>query len=174
MGDELQDLREIYDSNAPRIFRYVYHRLGNQDLAEDLTSEVFVRFLHARVSPDNVTAFLYRMAHNLIVDHLRRHRPVLQLDDRIPAERGDPLRLAEIEMERTRIRRALARLTPEQEQVIVLKFLEGLSNEEIAQILGKDVGAVKSLQHRGLAALRGLLSQEMPRDRQVKETGRSK
>ena len=77
-------------------------------------------------------------------------------------------------MERTRIRRALARLTPEQEQVIVLKFLEGLSNEEIAQILGKDVGAVKSLQHRGLAALRGLLSQEAPRDWHVKETGRSK
>ncbi len=171
MGDELRDLRTIYDSNAPRIFRYIYHRLGDQALAEDLTSEVFVRFLHARVTPDNVTAFLYRMAHNLIVDYLRRHKPVLPLDESVPAEQGDPLRLAEIEMERVRIRRVLARLTPDQQQVIVLKFLEGLSNEEISDILGKDAGAVKSLQHRALAALRVLLSQDMPRGWQVKEAG---
>ena len=174
MGDDLQALSEIYDSNAPRIFRYVYHRLGDQALAEDLTSEVFLRFLHARAVPDNVTAFLYRMAHNLIVDHLRRHRVSQPLDDSFPAEHGDPLHLVEAEMERVRMRRALARLTPDQEQVIVLKFLEGLSNEEIALILGKDTGAVKSLQHRGLAALRGLLSQEMPRTWQVDETGRAK
>lgn len=174
MGDELQALSEIYDSNAPRIFRYVYHRLGDQALAEDLTSEVFLRFLHARAAPDNVTAFLYRMAHNLIVDYVRRHRASLPLDDSLPADYADPLHLAEVEMERVRIRRALARLTTDQEQVIVLKFLEGLSNEEIAQILGKDIGAVKSLQHRGLAALRGLLSQEMPRTWQVKEAGQAK
>ncbi len=174
MGDELRDLREIYDSNAPRIFRYIYHRLGDQALAEDLTAEVFARFLQARVAPDNVTAFLYRMAHNLIIDHLRRHRPALPLDDSIPAERDDPLSLVEIEMERVRVRRALTRLTPDQQQVIVLKFLEGLSNEEIGNILGKDAGAVKSLQHRALSTLRGLLSENMSRDWQLKEAGQTK
>ncbi len=157
VGDPPSNLGEIYDAYAPKLYRYIYHRLGNQALAEDLTSEVFVRFLRARVTPDNLAAFLYRMAHNLMVDHLRRDQPHEPLDDQWPAERGDPQALAEVEMERVRLRRAVGRLTPEQQQVIVLKFLEGLSNEEIASVLDKPVSAVKALQHRGLTTLRELL-----------------
>ncbi len=164
MSDALSKLSEIYDAYAPRIFRYIYHRLGDQSLAEDLTSEVFVRFLHARVSPDNLAAFLYRIAHNLIVDHLRQHSPAQSLNEDIPSDRGDPAQLAEVETERVRLRRAINRLTPEQQQVIILKFLEGLSNDEIARVIDKPVGAVKALQHRGLATLRNLLGAELQRD----------
>ena len=171
MGDALSDLGEIYDTNAPKIFRYLYHRVGDQALAEDLTSEVFVRFLHARPTPDNLLAFLYRMAHNLFVDYLRRNPRMQSLDENLPADGGDPMRLAEIEMERVRLRRALLRLTPEQQQVIVLKFLEGLSNEEIARVVGKPVGAVKALQHRGLGTLRNLLSAQMRLDWQLEQAG---
>ncbi len=157
MGEAPSGLGEIYDAYAPKLYRYIYHRLGDRALAEDLTSEVFARFLRARATPDNLAAFLYRMAHNLMVDYLRRHQPLEPLDEGLPAERGDPQALAEMEMERVRLRRALARLTPEQQQVIVLKFLEGLTNEEIAHVLEKPVGAVKALQHRALATLRELL-----------------
>ncbi len=160
MGSARSDLGEIYDSYAPRIFRYIYHRLGNRALAEDLTSEVFIRFLNARVAPDNLAAFLYRIAHNLMVDHLRTQRTTAMLDEGLPAEASDPAHLTEIEMERARLRRTIARLAPDQQQVIVLKFLEGLSNDEIAEVLGKPVGAIKALQHRGLMTLRDLLAAE--------------
>ena len=164
MGDALSKLGEVYDTYAPRIFSYIYHRLGDRSLAEDLTSEVFVRFLHARVAPDNLAAFLYRIAHNLVVDYLRQYSSARSLDEDIQSDRSDPAYLAEIEMERVRLRRAINRLTPEQQQVIVLKFLEGLSNKEVARVIDKPVGAVKALQHRGLVTLRDLLGAELRRD----------
>ncbi|MCL4395239.1 MAG: sigma-70 family RNA polymerase sigma factor [Chloroflexi bacterium] len=162
MSARLADLERLYDANAARIFRYVYHRLGDQQLAQDLTSEAFVRFLHAKATPDNPTAFLYRIAHNLIVDYAREHRPVALPVDLVCRDGDDPVAAAELELERVRLRRAIARLTPDQQQVIVLKFLEGLSNDEIAHVLDKPVGAVKALQHRGLAALRDQLSFSRP------------
>jgi RNA polymerase sigma-70 factor (ECF subfamily) len=160
VADARRELAEIYDTHAPRIFRYIYHRLGDQAVAEDLTSDVFVRFLHARVAPENLAAFLFRIAHNLVVDYLRCHRATQLLDENLVAEQSDPAHLVEDEMKRARLRRAITRLTVEQQQVIVLKFLEGFSNEEIARVLDKSVGAVKLLQHRGLATLRDLLSAE--------------
>ncbi len=162
MTDALSDLGKIYDSLAPKIYRYIYHRTGDRELAQDLTSEAFVRFLHSRVQPDNLNAFLYRIAHNLVVDYFRNRPGSDELGERMISEIGDPVRLAEIEMERARLRRALKRLTPEQQQVVVLKFLEGLSNEEIARVLDKPVGSIKSLQHRALETLRSLLAVELP------------
>ncbi len=158
MGDAHSQLGGIYDTHAPRIYRYIYHRLGNRALAEDLTSEVFVRFLRSGAAPDNVAAFLYRIAHNLIVDYLRRNPTVLSLDETMVAGQADPTDFAELEMEKVTLRRAIARLTPEQQQVIVLKFVEELSNDDVARVLGKSSGAVKALQHRALQTLRDLLS----------------
>ena len=134
MSDALSDLGEIYDTHAPRVFRYIYHRLGDRALAEDLTSEVFVRYLHARTTPDTLIAFLYRIAHNLVVDYLRRNPPAQSIGDHVLVDQADPAHLAELEMERAQLRRAIVRLTPDQQQVIVLKFLEGLSNEELSLI----------------------------------------
>jgi RNA polymerase sigma-70 factor, ECF subfamily len=164
VADARQQLAEMYDTHAPRIFRYIYHRLGDQAVAEDLTSEVFVRFLRARAAPEDLAAFLFRMAHNLIVDYLRYHRSTQLLDENLVADQSDPAHLVEDEMKRARLRRVIARLTAEQQQVIVLKFLEGFSNEEIARVLEKSVGAVKALQYRGLATLRDLLSADVIRD----------
>lgn len=156
-----QDIGAIYDANAQRIYRYIYHRLGDKSLAEDMTSEAFVRFLHARAMPDNASAFLYRIAHNLIVDYVRRHpHPEVVAEEDLGTRDHDPARAVEIEMERARLRQAIARLTPDQAQVVVLKFVEGLSNAEIAEILDKPEGAVKALQHRALVNLRGMLSGE--------------
>ncbi len=152
------NIGEVYDRCAPRIYRYIYHRLGQQALAEDLTGEVFVRFLRARVAPDNLMAYLYQTAHNLIVDYLRQNpSPFEVMTDEMAAEADGPERLAERADERMRLRRAISRLSPDQQQVIVLRYLEGLSNAEIGRVLGKPEGAIKSLQHRALVNLRTLL-----------------
>jgi RNA polymerase sigma-70 factor (ECF subfamily) len=125
VSDALSDISDIYDTHAPRVYRYIYHRLGDRSLAEDLTGEVFVRFLGVTATPDNVLAFLYRIAHNLIVDYLRHNQPACVLSDDVPADQTDPAHLTELEMERARLRHLIARLTPDQQQVVILKFLEG-------------------------------------------------
>ena len=166
------DIGEVYDQCAPRIYRYIYHRLGHKALAEDLTGEVFVRFLRARVAPDNLMGYLYRTAHNLIVDYLRQNPSALAaIDEHMAAEGDGPDRLAEREDERMRLRRAISRLSPDQQQVIVLRYLEGLSQAEIGRVLGKPEGAVKSLQHRAILNLRTLLGVSSPPSREWEWVG---
>lgn len=101
-------------------------------------------------------AWLYRTAHNIVVDHYRRrqHRDHLPLFDGIVDGETDLAYTAEMHMAVDAVREALTQLTPDQHQVIALKFLTGLSNSEVAEVMEKPVGAVKSLQHRALAALR--------------------
>lgn len=159
-------LAEIYDRYAGRIYYYIYYRLGDEALAEDLTGTVFTKMLEAiRASKSWNTSFsgwLYRIAHNLVVDHVRRaqqsapagYNPAATVADQ------DPARLVERRIEEERLRQALQRLTYDQAQVIVLKFAEELSNAEIARVMGKTEGAVKSLQFRAVAALRRMLEAE--------------
>ncbi|MGB8644521.1 MAG: sigma-70 family RNA polymerase sigma factor [Anaerolineae bacterium] len=166
------DIGEIYDRCAPRIYRYIYHRLGQQALAEDMTSEVFVRFIRARVAPDNLMAYLYRAAHNLIVDYLRQNPALLlPIGEELAAEHSDPAYLAELESERMRLRRAIMRLSPDQQQVIVLRYVEGLSNAEIGRVLDRPEGAIKALQHRAIVNLRNLLGGSAGRQGELEFVG---
>ena len=157
-------LTAIYDDYYQPIYRYVYRHVGEVDLARDLTSDVFQRFLHAlhggRGPTDNLNAWLYRTAHNIVVDHYRRqqHRQHLPLDEDLPHSGTDPVSLTEKHLSAETVRAALRKLTPDQQQVIALKFLEGLSNQETAAVLDKPVSAVKSLQHRALSALERILT----------------
>jgi RNA polymerase sigma-70 factor (ECF subfamily) len=158
----------VYQEYHEAIYRYIYHHLGETHTAQDLTGDVFRRFLQALQNGGGPTrqlrAWLYRVAHNLVVDELRRrqHRDHECLDD----TQGDLLRsdtehldeLASKAIATERVRCALATLTEEQHQVVVLKFLEGMSNAEVAEITGKTVGAVKALQHRALYTLRAELA----------------
>ena len=157
-------LAAIYDEYHQSIYSYVYRRVGEVDTARDLTSEVFQRFLQALqrgTGPNkNLRGWLYRAAHNAVVDYYRRqqHRRHLALDETLADPKDDPTRLAEHHISAEEIRTALQHLTPDQQQVISLKFLEGMSNQETADVLNKPVGAVKSLQHRALAALQRILA----------------
>lgn len=152
-------LTAIYDDYHQPIYRYIYRQVGEVETARDLTAEVFQRFLQAiqkGQGPDRkLAAWLYRTAHNAVVDHYRRqqYRQHLPLDEKLVDAGDDPVKLAESHISAEGIRLALQRLTPDQRQVIILKFLEELSNEEVATLLDKPVGAIKSLQHRALAAL---------------------
>jgi len=135
-------------------------------MAEDCVAETFSRFLnaikHGSGPRQYLRAYLYRVSHNWIVDYFRRQpfSPLpLEPDAPLVAE-DDPAGSAAKNMENAALRKALARLTPDQRQVIVLKFLEESPYEEIAHALEKPVGAVKALQHRAVNTLHRLLAPE--------------
>jgi RNA polymerase sigma-70 factor, ECF subfamily len=167
-------LGAIFDTYYPVLYRYIYHHLGHQATAEDLTAEVFVRTLeqlaNGRGPRRHLRAWLYRVAHNLVVDECRRrrYRDHDPLDERVASSTEDVARQAEAAIWREQAQAVLAELTPQQRSVIILRFLEGYDNREISKILDTSVGAVKALQHRGLAAMRR--SMERPRARKQVET----
>ena len=153
-------LSEIYDRYSRRIHSYIYRRLGDVHLAEDLTAEVFLKMLEAAQSKKfartSISGWLYRIAHNLIVDHFRSQpqREVEPLDERLRAAVDDPTAVVEARLAQQGLRAALSHLTQEQQQVIVLRFGEGLSAPQVAGVMGKSEGAVRALQHRALATMR--------------------
>jgi RNA polymerase sigma-70 factor (ECF subfamily) len=156
-------LIEIYDLHSRRIYNYIYHRLGDVHLAEDLTAEVFVRMLEAaqsrKFARTSLSAWLYRIAHNLVVDHFRiqSQREVEPLDERLRVAIDDLTVVVEAKLAQQRLRAALSHLTQEQQQVIILRFGEGLSAPQVAEVLGKSEGAVRAQQHRALEMLRRTL-----------------
>jgi RNA polymerase sigma-70 factor (ECF subfamily) len=156
-------LAAIYDSYSTAIYAYSMRLLGEADLAEDCVAETFSRFLHAlhagKGPQDYLQAYLYRIAHNWITDSYRREpQPSFELDENLhAADQPTPAQSVDENLQQARMRAALHQLTPDQRQVIVLRFLEGWENEEVAVLLNKPIGAVKALQHRALEALRKIL-----------------
>lgn len=163
-------LGEIYDRHAEGIYNYIYRRTGERELAEDLTSDVFVRMLRAikenQAWHTSLSGWLYQIAHNRVIDHFRRQpeEEVLTLEERLVAAAEDPPETVQKDLARQRLRAAISHLTELQQQVIVLKFVEGLRNAEVAQILGKTEGAVKSLQYRGLRSLKRHMEEKELKD----------
>ena len=157
-------LAYIYDIYSPSLFRYAMRLTGDQDLSEECLSETFSRFLQSLSSlkgPQNyLQAYLFRIAHNWIADHYRRKpfEPDL-LDEQQPDAGLSPEELLGSNLQNNSLRKALLQLSPDQQKVVALKYLEGLENVEIARILEKPVGAVKSLQHRALTNLRKTIDQ---------------
>lgn len=155
-------LAEIYDCYSPRVYRYAFRLLGDACLAEDCVAETFSRFLHGlrhgQGPCEHIQAYLFRTAHNLVVDHYRRS-PTQELDEEIP-DIGNVEVDVDQKICQDDLRTALQELSPAQQQVIALKFWEDWENEEIAQFLHKPVGAIKSLQHRALVHLQKVLLSE--------------
>lgn len=158
----------LYERYVARIYRYIYYRVGNREDAEDLTARTFYRAL--RRFPSYVdrglpfSAWLYRIAHNVVVNWLRdrSRRPVVPLETATTStgEETDPHVVAEAQEEREKLLRAVRRLPADRQELLILKFVEGMSNAEIAQIMGRSEGAVKALYHRTLVALREELFRE--------------
>jgi RNA polymerase sigma-70 factor (ECF subfamily) len=159
-------LAEIFDAYYLPLYRYIYNSVRHVEAAEDLTAEVFHRLLKhladGRGPRRHLKPWLFRVAHNIIVDDSRRqtHRAHQPLDERLPQPDTLPVEeQASLSLLSAEARRALEGLTAKQRAVIVLKYLIGMDNAEVAQTLTLPVGAVKSLQHRGLASMRRALSQ---------------
>ncbi|HHS97844.1 MAG TPA: sigma-70 family RNA polymerase sigma factor [Chloroflexi bacterium] len=176
----------LYERYVSQIYRYLYYRTGSHEDAEDLTARTFYRAL--RRFPHYVdrgapfTAWLYRIAHNVVVNWMRdrQRRPVVPLESvTVPSEEArDPHAVAEMREETEELLRAVRRLPPDRQQLLILKFVEGMSNAEIAQVMGRTEGAIKALYHRTLVALREELGQEARSgkrkagDRKQKDGGR--
>jgi RNA polymerase sigma-70 factor (ECF subfamily) len=163
---DLQALAEIYDMYSSCLYAYALRILGEAFLAEDCVAETFRRLLNAlrdgKGPQQDLKPYLYRIAHNWINDIYRRQPiPPLSLEDiQLPAVSDGVEAEVSHRIQQEQARAALLRLTADQRQVIMLKFIEGWENDEIAEALQKPVGAVKSLQHRALDSLRRIIGNE--------------
>jgi RNA polymerase sigma-70 factor (ECF subfamily) len=161
---DAQALEVIFDLYSPGIYRYAFRLLGDADIARECMSETFSRFLNALKrgsGPDNyLQAYLYRVAHNWVSDYYRsKVPPSLPLRIELKADPADePHQAVADHLNAEQLRSALFLLTPDQRQVIILRYLEDLEIESIARALNKPIGAVKALQHRALQALRRIMS----------------
>jgi RNA polymerase sigma-70 factor, ECF subfamily len=152
---------ELYARYSPRVFGYLFQRLnGDAEEAEDLTADVFARVYEKidAFQPQGapLSAWVFRIAHNRLVDTIRRRPRQVQvaLDDAPELAAAPVFGGIDQQVALDQIKVGLSRLTPEQRQVIVLRFLEGKSLAETAAIVGRNEDAVKKLQARGLASLR--------------------
>lgn len=159
--NDVEAFGQLYERYFDRIYSYLSFKLNNADECEDLAAQVFLKALESirsyRWKGIPFSAWLFRIAHNLIVDYLRRtsRRQVEELDERLPDGRdfADPERMLDETVTREALIGAVGRLTPLQQQVVNLKFAAGLSNAEAAAVMGKTEGAVKALQHAALNSL---------------------
>jgi RNA polymerase sigma-70 factor, ECF subfamily len=153
-------LEDLYLLHFDRVYSYLHMSVGNSHDAEDLTTQTFMKMLEAirRFEWRSVpfSAWLLRIAHNLAMDHFRAHRrwqPEEEVPESADGEECSAEEQALASLGETRVLTLIERLAPEQRQVLMLKFVYRFSNGEVASILGKTEGAVKSLQHRALASL---------------------
>lgn len=154
----------LYDRHVAAIYRYVYYRVRDDAEAEDITSDVFMRALKAmpRYEPRQAfLAWLYRIARNAVIDRARKGNRQVSFEDALEHPGVDKIVEPDAEIlahsDSATLRDALAKLTPLQQEVVVLRFLEGYSTEEIAGIVGKREGTVRGIQFRAIGALRQLI-----------------
>lgn len=152
----------LYENYLQKIYNYVYYRTGNHHDAEDLTAKTFQRAMKhiSRYEQRGVpfSAWLYRIAHNVVANWHRdqSRRKVVALDELVLYQRWQqsPEGLVEENEEKRELLKAIRRLPADRQQLLILKFVEGMSNEATGQIMGRSEGAIKSLYHRTLLALR--------------------
>ncbi len=150
----------LYDAYVERIHRYIYFRVADDEQAEDITSHVFLKAWEKldsyQAGSSAFIAWLYRIAHNAVIDDYRTRKVTVPLEDTRPTEIHHQDGIDEkldLQFESQQLRKALQGLTEEQQQVLILKFINELSTEEIAQQLGKQQGAIRALQMRALQNL---------------------
>ena len=159
---------ELYERYMPKMYSYIFYRTSNQHDAEDLTARVFFRAMsHIGNYVDKglpFQAWLYRIAHNLVANWHRDQgrRKIIALDDYVShsLKSESPDRLAEELEEREQLMEAIQRLPEDRQQLLLLKFIDQLSNAEIGQIMSRTEGAIKSLYHRTLLSLRDELQRQ--------------
>ena len=165
-------LEDLYLIHFDRIYSYLHMSVGNRHDAEDLTTQTFLKMLEKigsfRWQSAPFSAWLFRIAHNLAMDHFRANRR-WQPEDEVPEPEPDETTSAEAgafeSIGRKSMLELIEDLSPEQQQVLTLKFVFNFANAEAATILAKTEGAIKSLQHRALVSLQKQLEKrERPPD----------
>ena len=163
-GDEAV-MSALYERYRESVFRYLYYRVGDRHAAEDLTSEVFERMLRfiGNFNPPSSSfqAWLFQIARNLAIDHSRRMkvRNHLPLEENVIDTKYDVDKTVERRLNSEMLAKALRKLTEEQRDVIIMRFVSGMPIAETARTLHKSEDAVKGLQRRALITLRDILSE---------------
>jgi len=167
--EELLNSAREYDPRAiaricehflPKIYQYVFYRVNGREDAEDLMNEICLRVINSiRNQQGSFTAWIFRIASNMVTDYYRRRavRRNVELRENTIEAVEDKSNMPDKLLIQEEVKQALLHLTEEQQQVIILKFIEGYENDEIAVMLGKSVGAIRALQFRALTSLRNLL-----------------
>ena len=160
-------LADLHEQYYDRIARYIAVRTGDRDAAEDMAGDVFLRAVESLGNFEQrgipLQAWLFRVAHNLVVDHLRRRsrRRSVPLDEAMATpDRSDPAGEVEHRLSMERVDQAMVELNPAQQEVIALRFMGGLSSEEAGAVMGRTAGAIRELQRTAIGALRGMLVME--------------
>jgi RNA polymerase sigma-70 factor (ECF subfamily) len=162
---DVEAFGDIYSIYLDRIFRYVFYQVRNRATAEDLTEEIFVKAWEGiskfRWKGPPFVAWLYRIAHNHVIDYFRTSRQEEILDEALLSDDKCPEQETGDRQVQRALWKAISALPRQQRQIIILKFIEGLENCEIAQVLKKSQGSIRILQMRALIALRRKLSEGM-------------
>ena len=160
-------LADLHEQHYDRIARYIAVRTGDRNAAEDMAGDVFLRAVESLGSFQQrgipLQAWLFRVAHNLVVDHLRRRsrRRSVPLDEAMAIpDRSDPPGEVEHRLSMERVDQAMDKLNPAQQEVISLRFMGGLSSDEAGAVMGRTAGAIRELQRTAIKALRGVLVTE--------------
>jgi len=160
---DAQAFGRLYDASVDRIYRYIFFRVTDADLAEDLTAAVFLKAWEglARYRPDGpFLAWLYTIARNTVIDHYRTRRKSVSLDQAVI--RQDPGFDAKVDLqdEVDTLKRSMLGLTDEQREVLTLRFIADMETAEIAERMKKSEGAIRALQMRALQALAKVMNTE--------------
>lgn len=157
-------LAGLYDEYFDRVARYIYVRIGDRNEAENLAGDVFLKALESLKSYRErgvpMQAWLFRIAHNISVDYLRKRgrMTTVPIDGVLIASRDDPVATADMNIKIKRVNEAMLELTPEQREVVQLRFFGELSSKEVGAILNKSDGAVREMQRAALEKLRSMLT----------------
>jgi RNA polymerase sigma-70 factor (ECF subfamily) len=154
---------QIYDVFVTPIYRYIFYKVKKEDV-EDLVETLFLKAWenigkYKKQKKTSFKSWIFRIAHNLVVDHYRLTREHASLDPRISDTKreSDPVQQAKLKLDNERLKAAIDKLKPNYQQIVLLKFINELSNEEIAKVLKKSEGSVRILQFRALKALKVVL-----------------
>lgn len=166
---DTKSVAKLCETFYPKVYRYFYYRVNRIEDAEDLTNETCLKAVRAlQQQRGSFHAWVFRIASNLVTDFYRRRsvrQSVESVGDSIGTFHGNGDQ-ADAVVEREELRRALLHLTEEQQQVIVLKFIEGYETDEIAEMLGKSTGAIRAIQFRALTTLRTMFGGEALRGKE--------
>jgi RNA polymerase sigma-70 factor (ECF subfamily) len=166
IGHDAEAFGRLYDMHVDRVYRHIYYRVGNEADAEDLTQQVFFRAWQAidryKKMASPFIAWLMTISHNLVVDFYRTRKDKAYLEAEILADDSAPTpeRSAEASFEQQRLRRAILQLGGDEQQVVILRFIEGFEFAEIASLLKKKEGNIRVILHRALVKLRNILEKE--------------
>ena len=166
IGYDAEAFGRLYDMHVDRVYKHIYYRVGNEADAEDLTQQVFLKAWQAidryKKMASPFVAWLMTISHNLVIDFYRSKKDKVYLEAEVLANGSapSPERVTEARFEQQRLRRAILQLGSDEQQVVILRFMEGFEFAEIASLLKKKEGNVRVILHRALVKLHNILEKE--------------